>query len=128
MARNKDQKVGINPAQSGLNTAFSSLLSDIPTIPDTDETPKSLTPPPKRKRGRVILRKETAHRGGKTVIIVYDFETSLPLREIEDLGKQLRKTCGCGGTIRNREIEIQGEHAAKIRVFLQTEGFHVAGV
>ena len=130
MARNKDEKIDLNPAQSGLNTAFSSLLSNITPSPSGSEevsTPKPGQPAP-RKRGRVVLRRETAHRGGKCVVIVYDFPTSLPLREIEDIAKKLRKACGAGGTVKGREIEIQGEHAPKIRAFLEKEGFQVAGV
>jgi translation initiation factor 1 len=82
----------------------------------------------KKKRGRVVLRRETAHRGGKTVIVVHDFATSIPVAQIEELGRKLRNACGCGGTTRERTIELQGEQAAKIRAFLEGEGFQVAGV
>ncbi|MEO6848674.1 MAG: translation initiation factor [Chthoniobacterales bacterium] len=130
MARNKDEKIDLNPTQSGLNSAFSSLLSNItPSSAGSEQifTQKPSQPAPK-KRGRVVLRRETAHRGGKCVVVVYDFPTSLPMREIENIAKQLRKTCGSGGTVKGREIEIQGEHAPKIRAFLEKEGFQVAGV
>ena len=78
--------------------------------------------------GRVVLRRETAHRGGKTVIVIHDFATSISAKSIEELGRKLRKVCGCGGTTRERMIEIQGNHAAKIRELLEQEGFRVAGV
>jgi translation initiation factor 1 (eIF-1/SUI1) len=44
------------------------------------------------------------------------------------MGRKLRKVCGCGGTTRERMIEFQGNHAAKIRELLEQEGFRVAGV
>ena len=78
--------------------------------------------------GRVVLRRETAHRGGKTVIVVDDFATSIPLKVIEELGRKLRNACGCGGTTRERMIEVQGDQVARIRSLLEDEGFRVVGV
>jgi translation initiation factor 1 len=80
------------------------------------------------KPGRVVLRRETAHRGGKVVIVIDDFAPHIGLASIEELGRRLRNACGCGGTIRGRRIELQGNQAAKIRSFLEEEGFRVAGV
>jgi translation initiation factor 1 len=79
-------------------------------------------------KGRVVLRRETAHRGGKTVIIIDDFPSSHSTQSIEELARKLRRMCGCGGTTRQRMIEIQGNHAEKIRAILEQDGFRVAGV
>ena len=83
---------------------------------------------PEPKLGRVVLRKETAHRGGKSVIVVDDFASHLGIEIIEELASKLRKACGCGGAVKERRIEIQGDQANKIRALLQAEGFRVAGV
>ncbi|TLD70566.1 translation initiation factor [Phragmitibacter flavus] len=80
------------------------------------------------KMGRVVLQRETAHRGGKTVIVIKDFATHLPLSVIETIAKRVRSACGCGGTVRDKRIEIQGDQAAKIRTVLEAEGFEVRGV
>ncbi len=80
------------------------------------------------KMGRVVLRKEKAHRGGKTVIVVDDFATHLPVSVIEATARKLRAGCGCGGTVKERRIEVQGDQAAKVRAILEGEGFEVAGV
>ena len=80
------------------------------------------------KMGRVVLRKEKAHRGGKTVIVVDDFATHLPVSVIEATAKKLRAGCGCGGTVKDRTIEVQGDQAGKVRAILEAEGFQVAGV
>ena len=82
---------------------------------------------PKPKLGRVVLRRETAQRGGKTVIVVDQIPTHLPVARIEELARQLRKACGCGGTVKGRTIEIQGDQPARIRSLLEAEGFQVAG-
>ena len=94
----------------------------IPASPDPD-APKNIW-----KMGRVVLRKETAHRGGKTVIVVHDFASHLPATVIEKIAKRLRSACGCGSTVKERRIEVQGDQPAKIRAVLEAEGFEVAGV
>lgn len=92
-----------------------------------DESP-SPAPPKKAKKGRVVLRRETAHRGGKCVIVIDDFAPNISAAEIETLGRKLRNACGCGGTIHQRTIELQGDQPGKIRLLLEQEGFRVAGV
>jgi translation initiation factor 1 len=56
----------------------------------------------------VRVGRETQGRGGKGVTVI----TGLPLSPtaLEDLAKQFKKRCGCGGTVRNGVIEIQGDH------------------
>ena len=86
------------------------------------------TPPKPVKLGRVVLRKEKAHRGGKTVIVVHDFAPQITDAQIEAFAGKLKKACGCGGTVKDRTIEVQGDQPGKIRVLLEAEGFQVAGV
>jgi translation initiation factor 1 len=124
----KKEKILLSPnPPGGLGSPFAGLQTQ--GLP-----PGEMTPPPaqsqpgKLRRGRVVLRRETAHRGGKTVIVVHDFAPSIPLSLIEELARRLRNACGCGGTIRQRAIELQGDQPAKIRAFLEAEGFQVAGV
>ena len=65
---------------------------------------------------------------GKTVIVVDDFATHLPVSVIESVARKLRAACGCGGTVKERRIEIQGDQPAKIRALLEADGFQVAGI
>lgn len=78
--------------------------------------------------GRIVLRREKAQRGGKTVVVVSDFEDRIADSEIENLAKKARQACGCGGTVRGREIELQGDNVPKVRAFFESAGFRVAGV
>jgi translation initiation factor 1 len=113
------------PPLSGLAPALENLK--IPLAENVSAAPRS-SDQPVWKMGRVLLRRETAHRGGKTVVVVYDFATHLPLSQIEKVAKKLRAACSTGGTVKDRTIEIQGDQIAKVRDTLEAEGFVVGGV
>ena len=130
MPREETKRLDTNAAQSpraGLNAAFTGL--DLPNLPAGPE-PAAAAESPRAvwKMGRVVLRRETARRGGKTVIVIHDFATHLPGSVIETVAKKVRSVCGCGGAVKDRTVEIQGDQPAKIRAVLEAEGFEVAGV
>ena len=121
------KKIPVNQPQTGLNAAFANL--DAGSLPEGPKVEPAKTGPGAIwKLGRVVLRKETAHRGGKAVIVVHDFASHLPGSVIETVAKKIRQQCGCGGTVKGRTIEVQGDQAARIRAVLEKEGFQVAGV
>ena len=102
------------------------LPANLPAAPP--DPPSAAAPSAHWKMGKVVLRREKAHRGGKTVIVIDDFATHLPLAVIESVAKKVRAACGCGGTVKGRQVEIQGDQPARVRAALETEGFQVAGV
>ncbi len=112
----------------GMDAAFSGLAlpSDLPAAPP--ELPAAGAAKPAWKLGRVVLRRERAQRGGKTVVVIDNFATHLPLAVIEDTAKTVRAACGCGGTVKGRTVEVQGDQPAKVRAVLEAAGFQVAGV
>lgn len=133
MAREEKKRIDTNAAasaRSGINAAFAGL--DVPNLPAgpsvTPVGPAADSPQKIWKMGRVVLRRELARRGGKTVIVVHDFATHLPESVIETIARKIRTTCGCGGAVKGRTIEIQGDQPARVRAALETEGFEVAGV
>ena len=109
-----------------LGNPFADLQID--NLPLGDATPPPPAPKAAPARGRVVLRRETAHRGGKIVIVIHDFAPHISNQSIEDLARKLRSVCGFGGTTRQRCIEIQGNQVDRIRSLLEQEGFRVAGV
>ena len=77
---------------------------------------------PERNRGRVDIRRETGNRGGKTVTVIDGF-VGIGLPEKEQLAKKMRAACGCGGTVKDGAIEIQGDQREKIAQILAAAGF-----
>ena len=110
------QSLGQNPF-GALNPAG---LSSTPV--SSIRNPKSETRNPPKNRGRVDIKRATAGRGGKTVTIVTGF-TGIGLPEKESLAKKMRNACGCGGTVKASDIEIQGDQREKIAQILTEAGF-----
>jgi translation initiation factor 1 len=77
---------------------------------------------PAKNRGRVDIRRETGNRGGKTVTVISGF-VGIGLPEKEALAKKMRAACGCGGTVKDGAIEIQGDQREKIAAILSEAGF-----
>jgi translation initiation factor 1 len=80
------------------------------------------TPAPQKKRGRVDILRQTAHRGGKTVTVIKNF-VGIGLPEKEKLAKQMQKACGTGGTVKDGQIEIQGDKRNEVARILIEAGF-----
>lgn len=75
-----------------------------------------------KNRGRVDIIRQTAHRGGKTVTVIKGF-VGIGLPEKESLAKKMQKTCGVGGTVKDGNIEIQGDQRERVAEILRAEGF-----
>jgi len=77
---------------------------------------KSITERPKGD-GVVRILKQTKGRKGKGVSII----TGLDMNDtdLKKLAAELKKLCGCGGAVKQGNIEIQGDAREKIQLFLQ---------
>lgn len=73
--------------------------------------------------GTIRLRRETKGRGGGTVIVI----AGIPLQgsQLKELAGILKKKCGCGGTIKDGLIEIQGDHRDLLLKELEARGYRV---
>ena len=97
-------------------------------LPLTPEVPPAASPSNapaitlKKNRGRVDIIRQTAHRGGKTVTVVTGF-TGIGMAEKETLAKEMQKACGAGGTVKEEQIEIQGDQREAVARILTKAGF-----
>jgi len=109
---------------SGLgHNPFASLdptgLRSAPAIP---QKPAPAPARAERNRGRVDITREKGGRGGKTVTVVDGF-TGIGLPEKEQLMRKARAACGCGGTVKDGRIEIQGDQRDTVARILTEAGF-----
>jgi len=86
--------------------------------PDQDKM-ESATLPPGQQDLRVWLEKN--HRGGKTASVIRGFVGNVP--DLEELGRSLKSKCGTGGTVKEGEIIIQGDHRDKLILILKGLGY-----
>jgi translation initiation factor 1 len=77
---------------------------------------------PVKNRGRVEVLRMTAGRGGKTVTVARAF-VGIGLPEKEQLAKKMQKACGSGGTVKDGQIEIQGDQRDTVMRVLMEAGF-----
>src|SRR6266850_3137391 len=104
---------------------FASLSSrDLPPGPEASSTNavQKIEGKPARSRGRVDIIRQKAGRGGKTVTVVKGF-VGIGLPEKEQLAKAMQKACGTGGTVKDGQIEIQGDKRAEVARILTEANF-----
>jgi len=92
---------------------------------DTTDALKRAVPdlPPNQQSLRVEASR--AGRKGKTVTIIRGFQASQ--ETLAELLKTLKSHCGAGGTLKENELELQGDHKQKIVEFLLKLGYKAKG-
>ncbi|MEI6766161.1 MAG: translation initiation factor [Bacteroidota bacterium] len=82
-----------------------------------NEDPDTLAP----NQQQLKVHIEKKHRGGKTASIIRGFIGKQ--EDLEELGKLIKTKCGTGGSAKDGEIIIQGDHRDKIVAMLTEKGY-----
>ena len=112
-----EEKFGHNP--------FAHLSSEhLPPGPASTPDPnhKTQDTKPRKSRGRVDIVRQKAGRGGKTVTVIKGF-VGIGLPEKERLARAMQKACGTGGTVKDGQIEIQGDKRQEVARILVEANF-----
>ena len=72
------------------------------------------------------VRRETKGRGGKEATVIWDVPGGDA--ELKSLGKAIKHRIGTGGSVKNGQIVIQGDHVDTVLTFLKDKGFHAKKV
>ena len=71
--------------------------------------------------GFVRIARDRKARAGKTMTLI----SNIPGDDaaLSEMTQKLKKLCGSGGTYKDREIQIQGDHRDKIEGWLVQQGY-----
>ncbi len=85
------------------------------------QRPAAAPPPTPKAQQRVRVQRTRAGKGGKTVTLITGLEGSEAERRA--LLKQLKASAGTGGTLKDGEIELQGDQVAVALAALEKAGY-----
>jgi translation initiation factor 1 len=119
-------RIPTNGGQTFGHNPFGVLSGEgLPTEAETTPADSGQRPeakPARKNRGRVDIIRQKAGRGGKTVTVIKGF-VGIGLPEKEQLAKTMQKACGTGGTVKNGQIEIQGDKRQEVARILSEANF-----
>ncbi|MBS9422972.1 stress response translation initiation inhibitor YciH [Photorhabdus caribbeanensis] len=80
---------------------------------------------PQRPKGDGIVRiqRQTSGRKGKGVCVITGIDADD--QALIKLAAELKKKCGCGGSVKDGEIEIQGDKRDLLKQLLEAKGMTV---
>ncbi len=84
--------------------------------PVQNDQPQQTTP----SSGTAYISLERKGRRGKHVTVIKGLSGNL-----KPLLKELQEVCGSGGTVKNEQMEIQGDHRKRADEYLQQKGFKI---
>ncbi len=100
------------------------VYSTDPNFQFGKDRPANETLAPRQQKLRIRLDKKK--RAGKVVTLVEGFIGKE--KDLEELGKMLKNLCGSGGSVKDNEIIIQGDHQEKVRQWMVKNGYGQAKV
>ncbi|AKD37729.1 translation initiation factor Sui1 [Pasteurella multocida subsp. multocida OH4807] len=97
------------------NLVYSTEFGRIKTEKPQVERPKG--------DGIVRIQRQVSGRKGNGVSVITGLD--LADAELKLLAAELKKRCGCGGSVKNGTIEIQGEKRDLLKQLLEQKGYTV---
>jgi translation initiation factor 1 len=82
--------------------------------------PKVAPVEPKKGPARAVVRYERKHRGGKEVTVVEKLELKVDV--LEAWCRELKQALGCGGTVEDKTIVLQGDQRSRLPDLLTARG------
>jgi len=96
-----------------------------PYVPDPKEkeeaTPDQFITDKEKAQMKLYVSRDKKHRGGKQVTLVQGHEG--PDKVMEHLLSKLKSICSAGGSLKDGELIIQGDHVKKVIDYLVKSGY-----
>ncbi|AMH01916.1 stress response translation initiation inhibitor YciH [Serratia liquefaciens] len=84
---------------------------------------EDVKPPREKGDGIVRIQRQTNGRKGKGVCLITGVD--LDDAALDKLAAELKKKCGCGGSVKEGVIEIQGDKRDLLKQLLEAKGMKV---
>ncbi len=107
-----------------LKDLFPDMEAYVPDSQETKEEQKAqsdLLSPQAKALMKLFVSKDKKHRGGKQVTLIQGHEGPDQVRV--DLLSKLKFMCSAGGSLKEGELLIQGDHVRKIIDYLLKSGY-----
>lgn len=102
--------------------ALSSLRNSLDPSPEENENLNLEKEEDEQKqKGPLHIVKDKKGRNGKIATIIEGF--TIPREIVEDIARKLKQKLGVGGSVRDGEILIQGDHREAIKKFLESQNY-----
>lgn len=85
---------------------------------DEEQIEKDFLPVEKQN---IHVRLDKKQRAGKVVTLISGFDADK--KNLEEIGKDLKKYCGTGGTLEKNGVLIQGDARQKVTQWLKKNGY-----
>jgi translation initiation factor 1 (eIF-1/SUI1) len=121
--RDKKQRIPVEASPELRTNPFAAL--DLGPLREAPATAPAPATPKKEPKEKLLLRRSTAHRAGKTVLILEGFSPAWSASQLGSLLHELKSTLGCGGKIEDRHLELQGELTDRLLPLLEARSFAV---
>lgn len=115
------------PDGAGFGGSFGDLLKakglaptsqGAPVAPVAPAATTTADPLDLRSAGKLVVRRENKGRGGKTVTLV----SGLPSEHLEAIARALKTALGCGATVEDASVAVQGDQTARVVAWLGDRG------
>ena len=96
------------------------------TDPDEPEPPAATPSYPSAHQQTARIARDRKRRAGKTVTVISGLQHDPAT--LAALLKTLKQQCGAGGTLKDGELEIQGDHRERVAAVLASLGYRIKHV
>lgn len=112
---------------ASFNSPFAKLAERLPDVPPAPAQAAPSFPPkgpaakaPKPPPARAVVRIERKGRGGKEATVIE--KLALPPKALAEWSDELKRSLGCGGTVEDGAIVVQGDQRERVRKWLEAKG------
>jgi translation initiation factor 1 len=121
--KRRDPKGAPESPSEPFHNPFGALKSTLKDLPPGPEKPAKPAP---RGPARAVVRMERKGRSGKEVTVVEQLE--LPRAELEKWLKDLKNALGCGGSLEEDALMLQGDQRERLPQLLTARGVRKVSV